>query len=100
MLLERTYQLNTGGNTDFLNMPSRSRLASKEESKTQVVQAVTTRRLHDANIHVGPGDYVPWPKDNKVFFICIEGRLLGGVPHEPGASPFYGGFIQLGRCHH
>ena len=62
--LERTYQLNTGGNTDFLNMLNRSRLVSKKKSKTEAVQAVTAERLVDENIHVGPSDYVPWQDDN------------------------------------
>jgi myo-inositol-1-phosphate synthase len=78
--LERTYQLNTGGNTDFLNMLKRSRLASKKESKTEAVQAVAAKRLADRNIHVGPSDYVPWQDDNKVCFIRMEGRLFGDVP--------------------
>lgn len=78
--LDRTYQLNTGGNTDFLNMLDRSRLASKKESKTEAVQAVTAVRLDDENIHVGPSDYVPWQKDNKVCFIRMEGKLFGDVP--------------------
>jgi len=58
--LERTYQLNTGGNTDFLNMLNRDRLASKKTSKTEAVQSVAGRRLEDDNIHIGPSDYVPW----------------------------------------
>jgi myo-inositol-1-phosphate synthase len=78
--LERTYQLNTGGNTDFLNMLNRHRLASKKISKTEAVQAVTAERLEDDSIHVGPSDYVPWQKDNKVCFIRMEGRLFGDVP--------------------
>jgi myo-inositol-1-phosphate synthase len=78
--LERTYQLNTGGNTDFLNMLNRDRLASKKKSKTEAVQAVTTHRLADKNIHVGPSDYVPWQKDNKICFIRMEGKLFGDVP--------------------
>jgi len=78
--LERTYQLNTGGNTDFLNMLNRSRLASKKESKTTAVQAVAAQRFSDENIHVGPSDYVPWQNDNKVAFIRMEGRLFGDVP--------------------
>ncbi len=77
--LERTYQLNTGGNTDFLNMLNRSRLMSKKESKTEAVQSVTKKRLDDENIHVGPSDYVPWQNDNKVCFIRMEGRLFGDV---------------------
>lgn len=78
--LERTYQLNTGGNTDFLNMLNRSRLASKKESKTEAVQSVAAERLKDENIHIGPSDYVPWQKDNKVCFIRMEGKLFGDIP--------------------
>lgn len=78
--LDRTYQLNTGGNTDFLNMLNRSRLASKKESKTEAVQSVIGERLDDDNIHVGPSDYVPWQNDNKVCFLRMEGRLFGDVP--------------------
>ena len=78
--LERTYQLNTGGNTDFLNMLERKRLATKKKSKTEAVQAVAARRLEDENIHIGPSDYVPWQKDNKVCFIRMEGKLFGDVP--------------------
>ena len=78
--LERTYQLNTGGNTDFLNMLEQKRLATKKKSKTEAVQAVAARRLDDENIHVGPSDYVPWQKDNKVCFIRMEGKLFGEVP--------------------
>ncbi len=77
--LERTYQLNTGGNTDFLNMLDRKRLSSKKRSKTEAVQSVAGERLADADIHVGPSDYVPWQKDNKVCFIRMEGRLFGDV---------------------
>src|SRR3546814_10795789 len=64
--LDRTYQLNTGGNTDFLNMTNRKRLASKKKSKTEAVQSVAEQRLDDENIHVGPSDYVAWQNDNKV----------------------------------
>ena len=78
--LERTYQLNTGGNTDFLNMLNRERLASKKKSKTEAIQAVMSHRLLDENIHVGPSDYVPWQNDNKVCFIRMEGKLFGDVP--------------------
>jgi myo-inositol-1-phosphate synthase len=78
--LERTYQLNTGGNTDFLNMLNYDRLASKKISKTEAVQAVAARRMEDDNIHVGPSDYVPWQNDNKVCFIRMEGKLFGDVP--------------------
>jgi myo-inositol-1-phosphate synthase len=78
--LDHTYQLNTGGNTDFLNMLNRSRLASKKESKTEAVQSVAARRLADEDIHVGPSDYVAWQNDNKVCFLRMEGRLFGDVP--------------------
>jgi myo-inositol-1-phosphate synthase len=78
--VERTYQLNTGGNTDFLNMSNRKRLASKKISKTEAVQAVAAERLEDENIHVGPSDYVAWQNDNKVCFLRMEGQMFGGVP--------------------
>lgn len=78
--LERTYQINTGGNTDFLNMLNRDRLASKKISKTEAVQAVAARRLDSENIHIGPSDYVPWQNDQKVCFIRMEGKLFGNVP--------------------
>ncbi len=78
--LERTYQLNTGGNTDFLNMLDRNRLASKKESKTEAVQSQTKIRLKDENVHIGPSDWVPWQKDNKICFIRMEGKLFGDVP--------------------
>lgn len=78
--IDRTYQLNTGGNTDFLNMLNRSRLASKKESKTEAVQSILDEKLAPENIHIGPSDYVPWQKDNKVCFIRMEGRMFGDVP--------------------
>ena len=78
--LDRTYQLNTGGNTDFLNMSNHRRLESKKISKTEAVQSVTAERLDDDNVHIGPSDYVPWQNDNKVCFLRMEGQLFGGVP--------------------
>ena len=78
--LDRTYQLNTGGNTDFLNMLNRSRLESKKISKTEAVQSQLDQPMADEDIHIGPSDYVPWQKDNKVCFIRMEGRMFGGVP--------------------
>jgi myo-inositol-1-phosphate synthase len=80
--IDRTYQLNTGGNTDFLNMLERSRLRSKKISKTESVQSQLDDRLDARDIHVGPSDYVPWQKDNKVCFIRLEGRGFGGAPME------------------
>jgi len=78
--LEKTYQLNTGGNTDFLNMLNSDRLKSKRESKTEAVQSVVGQRLDPENIHIGPSDFVPWQKDNKVCFLRMEGKLFGDVP--------------------
>jgi myo-inositol-1-phosphate synthase len=75
--LDRTYQLNTGGNTDFLNMLERSRLNSKKISKTESVQSQLDERLDARDIHIGPSDYVAWQKDNKVCFIRMEGRGFG-----------------------
>ena len=78
--LKRTYQLNTGGNTDFLNMLDRNRLSSKKKSKTEAVQSQTAIRLKDENIHIGPSDWVPWQKDNKVCFIRMEDDIFGNIP--------------------
>jgi myo-inositol-1-phosphate synthase len=78
--LDRTYQLNTGGNTDFLNMLNRHRLEQKKISKTEAVQSVAQHRLDPEQIHVGPSDYVAWQNDNKVCFLRMEGQLFGGVP--------------------
>lgn len=78
--VERTYQLNTGGNTDFMNMLDRARLSSKKMSKTEAVQAALMQRLDDENIVIGPSEYVPWQKDNKLCFLRIEGKQWGGVP--------------------
>ena len=80
--LDRTYQLNTGGNTDFLNMLERSRLQSKKRSKTESVQSQLDERLDSDDIHIGPSDYVPWQNDNKVAFIRLEGRGFGDAPME------------------
>jgi len=78
--LMRTYQLNTGGNTDFLNMLDRSRLISKKISKTEAVQSQTAVHLSNENIHIGPSDWVPWQKDNKLSFIRMEGNIFGDLP--------------------
>lgn len=80
--LDRTYQLNTGGNTDFLNMLERSRLSSKRRSKTESVQSQLDTPLPEADIHIGPSDYVAWQGDNKVCFIRMEGRGFGDAPTE------------------
>src|SRR5690606_18094160 len=78
--LERTYQLNFGGNTDFLNMLNHSRLKSKKKSKTQSVQSQLAEPLPDERIHIGPSDYVPWLEDNKVCQIRMEGLGFGDQP--------------------
>ncbi|HDN82983.1 MAG TPA: inositol-3-phosphate synthase [Candidatus Altiarchaeales archaeon] len=78
--LERTYQINVGGNTDFLNMMERSRLKSKKISKTMAVQSILDKELEDENIHIGPSDYIPWLKDKKIAFIRLEGRKFGDAP--------------------
>lgn len=80
--IKRTYQLNTGGNTDFLNMLERSRLHSKKISKTSAVQSQLEQPLEADNIHIGPSDYVPWQEDNKICFLRIEGEGFGGIPLE------------------
>ena len=78
--LDRTYQLNFGGNSDFLNMLERERLESKKQSKTQAVTSQLDYRLADDDIHVGPSDYVPWLKDRKWCYIRLEGTTFGNVP--------------------
>jgi myo-inositol-1-phosphate synthase len=78
--LDHTYQLNVGGNTDFLNMLERTRLKSKKISKTQSVQSQLPTQLPAGDIHIGPSDYVPWLDDKKLCFIRMEGRKFGDVP--------------------
>lgn len=81
MPVKRTYQLNVGGNTDFLNMLDRSRLQSKKKSKTQAVLSQMNGGPEDPRlVHIGPSDYVPWLKDNKLCFLRIEAEHFGGVP--------------------
>jgi myo-inositol-1-phosphate synthase len=82
VVVDRTYQLNTGGNTDFLNMLNRARTGSKRRSKTEAVQSALPRPLPGPMIHIGPSDYVPWQRDNKVAFLRIEGRGFGNAPVE------------------
>lgn len=77
---DNTYQLNVGGNTDFLNMLNRHRLKSKKISKTEAVQSQLHIPLDNENIHIGPSDYIPWLNDNKVCFLRMEGRGFGNVP--------------------
>jgi myo-inositol-1-phosphate synthase len=78
--IDRTYQLNFGGNTDFLNMLERERLESKKISKTNAVTSMIDYPIADENIHVGPSDYVPWLQDRKWCHIRMEGTTYGDVP--------------------
>ena len=78
--IENTYQLNFGGNTDFLNMLERERLVSKKISKTNSVRSQLDQELDDRNIHIGPSDYVRWLDDRKWAYIRMEGRSFGDIP--------------------
>ena len=78
--LKRTYQLNFGGNMDFMNMLERERLVSKKKSKTQSVQSQLHRSLPQDDIHIGPSDHVPWLEDRKWAQIRLEGKAFGDVP--------------------
>ncbi|MGZ5294704.1 MAG: inositol-3-phosphate synthase [Actinomycetota bacterium] len=78
--LDRTYQLNFGGNMDFMNMLERERLVSKKISKTQSVQSQLEEPLATENIHIGPSDHVPWLEDRKWAMIRLEGRNFGDIP--------------------
>jgi myo-inositol-1-phosphate synthase len=78
--LNRTYQLNFGGNMDFMNMLERERLVSKKQSKTQSVQSQLEKPLDRKDIHIGPSDYVPWLEDRKWAQIRLEGQSFGDVP--------------------
>jgi myo-inositol-1-phosphate synthase len=78
--LDRTYQLNFGGNSDFQNMLERERLQSKKRSKTDSVTSQMRRKLSDADAHVGPSDFVPWLGDRKWCYIRMEGTTFGNVP--------------------
>ena len=78
--VDRTYQLNVGGNMDFMNMLERERLESKKISKTQSVTSQMSRDIGARNVHIGPSDYVAWLDDRKWAFIRLEGRAFGDVP--------------------
>lgn len=80
VLLDRTYQLNVGGNMDFMNMLERDRLESKKISKTQSVTSQLSHDLGARNVHIGPSDYVAWLDDRKWAFVRLEGRAFGDVP--------------------
>ena len=78
--IDRTYQINFGGNTDFLNMLERERLESKKISKTRAVTSIIPYALSEDDVHVGPSDYIPWLKDRKWCHIRMEGTTFGDVP--------------------
>lgn len=78
--LDRTYQLNVGGNMDFMNMLQRSRLESKKISKTRAVTSVVPHEMDEHNVHIGPSDYVAWLDDRKFAFVRLEGTTFGDVP--------------------
>ena len=78
--LDRTYQLNVGGNMDFMNMLERERLESKKISKTQAVTSQVSHDLGKRNVHIGPSDYVAWLDDRKWAYVRLEGRAFGDVP--------------------
>jgi myo-inositol-1-phosphate synthase len=80
VVLDRTYQLNVGGNMDFKNMLERERLESKKISKTQAVTSNIAHELGDKNVHIGPSDYVQWLDDRKWAYVRLEGRAFGDVP--------------------
>jgi myo-inositol-1-phosphate synthase len=80
VVLDRTYQLNVGGNMDFMNMLERERLESKKISKTQAVTSNIEHDLGKRNVHIGPSDYVAWLDDRKWAYVRLEGRAFGDVP--------------------
>jgi len=80
LVLDRTYQLNVGGNMDFKNMLERSRLQSKKVSKTQAVTSNISATLDPGNVHIGPSDHVPWLQDRKLAFVRLEGHGFGNAP--------------------
>jgi myo-inositol-1-phosphate synthase len=82
VIIDKSYQINFAGNTDFLNMLARERLKSKKISKTESVESQLAKRLSYDNLHIGPSEWIPWLKDNKVCYIRIEGRKFGNVPIE------------------
>jgi len=80
IVLDRTYQLNVGGNMDFKNMLERSRLESKKISKTQSVTSNIAGHLEPRNVHIGPSDHIPWLDDRKLAFVRLEGHGFGNSP--------------------
>jgi myo-inositol-1-phosphate synthase len=79
--IEKTYQINVGGNTDFLSMKEQERLHSKKISKTESVQSQLSQRLEDDQIYVGPSDFIPFLGNTKLMFMRIEGRMWANIPY-------------------
>jgi myo-inositol-1-phosphate synthase len=79
-VIDKTYQINVGGNTDFANMLERTRLQSKKISKTEAVQSQLSKRLNDKSIYVGPSDFIPFLGNRKLAFIRIDGRMFADIP--------------------
>ena len=98
--IDRTYQLNFGGNMDFKNMLERTRLESKKISKTQSVTSQIEQGIESDNVHIGPSDHVPWLDDRKWAYIRLEGRNFGDVPAQHRAQARGVGLPQLGRRDH
>jgi myo-inositol-1-phosphate synthase len=80
VVLDRTYQLNVGGNMDFKNMLERDRLESKKTSKTRAVTSNVDREMASRDVHIGPSDYVQWLDDRKWAYVRLEGRAFGDAP--------------------
>ena len=100
MVLDRTYQLNVGGNMDFKNMLERERLESKKISKTQAVTSQIDNGIAADDVHIGPSDHVAWLEDRKWAYIRLEGRNFGDVPAQHRAQARGVGLPELGRRHH
>jgi len=98
--LDRTMQLNVGGNMDFLNMLERERLESKKISKTQAVTSNLQREFKTKDVHIGPSDHVGWRDDRKWAYVRLEGRAFGRRASEPGVQARGVGLTELGRRHH
>ena len=99
--MQRTYQLNVGGNMDFKNMLERDRLESKKISKTQsVTSQIPDRDLGERNVHIGPSDYVAWLDDRKWAFVRLEGKTFGDVPLNLEYKLEVWDSPELGRHHH
>ena len=100
VVLDRTMQLNVGGNMDFMNMLERERLESKKISKTQAVTSQIDRDLGKNNVHIGPSDYVAWLDDRKWAYVRLEGRAFEGRAAQSGVQAGGVGLAELGRRHH